>query len=253
MLRWGDCAALPVKVHPYIYDDDMEMSFEAIEWLLENSLSAPCLEALALNAIKTWAALEYGSDDASVVDDLIKNFSKYEPGEPRLSDDFLRSNAPGLKEAFDDADIEQNLALLKESLNDEFLRVRYGGLVDTGANSRELAFRISSSGKNWSDRITSFISEFGAAESITVVRDAEPFSNGAIQFYRSNSGIFFNKMPVDDFMRHPGELRTERNSILRNVLENQLFADLIENNNWIRLLDHKRILNTCPRHESMIE
>lgn len=47
MPRWGDCAALPVFVHPYIYDDDLKASFPGVEWLLENSLRTSCFRDLA--------------------------------------------------------------------------------------------------------------------------------------------------------------------------------------------------------------
>lgn len=244
MLRWGDSAALPVSVHPYIYADDMEASFSGIEWLLQNSLYPSYLKKLALDAIKTWGSLEYNAPKDAVADELKQIFSEYGFEETKLSEEFLGANASALRSADDNADIDQNLALLKEALDDEFLRIRFGGLVNTEEDSSELVFRISSVGKDWNKGILSFLSTFDKAKSITVVRDTEPFSNTPMHFYKSRSDSFYNKIPVDDFLVQPGELATKRKTALGRLLESQSFAEIIEkNSNREDLLHLKQILN----------
>lgn len=248
MLRWEDCAALPVFMHPYIYDDDMEASFPGLEWLLENSLRAFRFRDLALNAIRTWAALEYNCAGENLAEDLNRIFSAYRPEEPRLSEAFIRANAMAFSQADDDADIFQNLALLKELLNDEFLRVRFGGLVDTRVDSAELVFRPSSSSKDWTKKIVSFLEDFGRAESVTIVRDTDPFSNASMRFYQSDSGNFYNQMPVDVFLREPGALLAKRETAFGKFLANRLLADLLkEYPNREELLRLKKISNEQER------
>ena len=244
MLRWGDCAALPVYVHPYIYDDDLEASFPGIEWLLENSLYASRFRELALDAIGIWASLEYDCAGEDMADGLRRIFSEYGPEEPRLSEDFIQANALALSQADDDADISRNLALLKELLNDEFLRVRFGGLVDTRANSTDLAFRPSSSGKDCTEKIHSFLRNFGRAESVSVVRDTEPFSNTPMRFYKSDAGQFYDQMPVEIFLRQPGALFAGQETAFGKLLANRPLAELLDScPDREELLRHKRILN----------
>lgn len=248
MLRWGDCVALPVLVHPYIYEDDMEESFSGIQWLLENSLHASHFWDLALDAIRTWASLEYNCAEENMAEDLSRIFSDYGPEEPRLSEAFIRANAPALTQANDDADIFQNLALLKELLNDEFLRVRFGGLVDTRDDSAELVFRPSSSGKDWAEKIASFLKDFGRAESVTIIRDTEPFSNAPMRFYKSDSGKFYDQMPVDVFGRQPGALFVRQETAFGKLLENHPLAELLrEYPDREELLRLKEIANEQER------
>lgn len=244
MLRWGDCAALPVFVHPYIYDDDLEASFPGIEWLLENSLRASRFQDLALGAIRTWAALEYDCAGENAAEDWNRIFSEYGPEEPRLSETFIRKYTLTLTRADDDADIFQNLELLKELLNDEFLRVRFGGLVDTKVGSAELVFRPSSSGKDWSEKIVSFLRDFGRAESVTIVRDTEPFSGAPMRFYQSDFGKFYDQMPVEVFWRQPGALFAKQETAFGKLLADCLLADLLdEYPNREELLRLKKISN----------
>lgn len=241
MLRWGDEKALPVEVHPYIYPDDLEESLSGIVWLLQNTKAkSTVLRTLAGEAICMYLLLENDTTLDSLEDDVESLEDLTGTRLPRfMKEDIVDFYDSGTL----DVDIEKNLEFLKHSLDDEFLRIRFGGLVNTSSTSGELVFRISSSGKNWANKICKFIMEFGRATSITVVRDVPPFSSKPMRYYKGRSGVY-DRMDVDTFIMQPGNLVIEQKSRLSSLLERRLFADLIYGPyNMMHLLKWKHTLD----------
>ena len=90
-----------------------------------------------------------------------------------------------------------------DNLNNEFCRVRAGGLVDSGSNLGDIYFRISSTGFNWFDVIWAFVYENQhRIDNVTIVRDNNNFDN-SYDVYKHN-GAAIDKMPVDDFINLSG-------------------------------------------------
>lgn len=99
--------------------------------------------------------------------------------------------------------VPESLEILTEmvnrQLNEEFLRTRLGGLYYTTPGCRDLYFRISSHGFDWSGIISQWADKLSTlADTVTVVEDEE--STGQSRFYRNGKGE-----PLDRYPWDPGE------------------------------------------------
>lgn len=87
---------------------------------------------------------------------------------------------------------------INELLNQEFMRVRYGGEYDSSSSNYDIYFRISSVGFSWNKVIDEFLSNFGKKiTSITIERDAE--STGLDNVYKTSKGVPINSLPIDSY------------------------------------------------------
>jgi len=87
---------------------------------------------------------------------------------------------------------------LVDTLNQKFLRARYGGKKNTEPGNKDMYFRISSVGFDWFPLIRSFAEKRAdTIESVTIMRDAE--STGSEAFYRDDAGSAYDKMPLKEF------------------------------------------------------
>ena len=89
------------------------------------------------------------------------------------------------------------------SLNQRFLRARYGGRYDTVQGCRDMYFRVSSVGFDWFPIIRDFVKNYAdPIETVTIVRDFE--STGCEKYYVDSTNCLYNKMPVSDFLEGSG-------------------------------------------------
>lgn len=86
-------------------------------------------------------------------------------------------------------------SLVIEALNDEFLRARLGGMYDTVEDCRDMFFRVSGSGFDWTAVIKRFVRENAVRiDNITVLWDYE--STGRKDFFKDEKGRDINKIPI---------------------------------------------------------
>lgn len=86
-------------------------------------------------------------------------------------------------------------------LNQEFCRVRFGGIYDS-TTTKECVFRISSSNYNWLNTIYEFVTNHKSEiDEVTIVRDEE--ATGEFFYYKYKSE-YFNKMPTSEFLTLSG-------------------------------------------------
>ena len=87
---------------------------------------------------------------------------------------------------------------INEPLNQEFMRVRYGGEYDTNSSNKEIYFRISSTGFEWNRVIDKFLSDFGRTVTmITIEKDAE--STGSNNVYKTSKGVPIDRLPINSY------------------------------------------------------
>lgn len=224
MLR-QDGAAFPCKVHLYAMgDDDMSSEAEVASFLIATKSKDIELSELILDV---WMAMliEYKVSYDATADDIsncIKTCLQTLPYRLQTSlkiDEYLKihssqNNYSSVDELYSFLDdTRENIADLqtriRDSLNQQFCRVRYGGQYDTESNNSEIWFRISSVGFNWSDTIYLFVSEIRRKyniTSITICRDWESDNGGlstnniSDKFYKAKDGSIYCHMPISEFM-----------------------------------------------------
>lgn len=187
----------PVTIHPY-GSDDIEETAWAAEWLY-NHTSNNDTKQKCLQLIKYWIE-KIVCWDLDLSEPNVKEVSEY------LDDiGYIVVTGKFVKEHWDDIMAQQTIDNptnlnneVNKLLNNEFLRFRYGGRLDTEKGSKEAVFRISSSGFNWFNIIWEFVyNHKNEIDSVTICKDLE--STGKEDFYKHN-GKEFNKMPVDEFI-----------------------------------------------------
>ncbi len=171
-----DGKAIPCLVHTYGSKDALEETVYAAQWLCENSANAETRK-LAFAMIAAYGA----------------SLNAHRNGIRNLLIAIKERPYVFLEEAFVRAhmeDIQMDLRYSLQELNDlvcqrlsqEFMRARIGGMYDTEEGNRELFFRISSDGFDWSGIITRFLTtQASRADTVTVVRDHE--STGKFFYY----------------------------------------------------------------------
>lgn len=193
-----DGEAYPVKIHLYGSPDAYEETAWAAEWLYNHTTEDYTKEE-CLKIIHSWILNDVSTEfDKQEILDYIDDL-----GYLVVSKDFINKHFEDIKDA---NDINDDIQSLNEEvnylLNQEFLRARYGGRLDTQKGSREMVFRVSSSGFNWFNVIWEFVyNHKNEIDSVTICKDLE--STGKEDFYRHN-GKEFNKMPVDEFIALSG-------------------------------------------------
>lgn len=76
------------------------------------------------------------------------------------------------------------------------MRVRYGGMFNSSATSKELVFRISSVGFNWFNIIYVFVADHKReVQSVTIVKDEE--ATGYENYFYKYKGEVYDRMPID--------------------------------------------------------
>jgi len=220
MIR-NDGKAIPVTQHLYGNMDEVTETLFAGEWLYNNTNNSETKKAF-INLVACYARFYEGLEDAqTLISDLCDVIGTYPY--VYLTAGFVQAHSGEIEAAFDAcasggrSDIQVYSREVINELNQEFLRARYGGLYNTDKSSREMVFRVSSSGFNWYDIIWTFVYENkNLISSVTIVRDEE--STGmSNEFYRAKDGSLYNQMPVDDFLTESGNPVIETSDPVRKL------------------------------------
>lgn len=157
-----DGSIFPVVQHIYGNPLEMEETLFAAEWLYEHTdceKTRKDIEALVHRWIIQFSEERDGWEDREKVRQKIYRFIEKRPYRVitrRFVDklmDQMRNN-----ESLDKGmDMEKYSNQVIMDLNEEFMRVRFGGIYHTKSGNRKLYFRISSENYNWSTVIMRFI------------------------------------------------------------------------------------------------
>lgn len=196
----NDGRAIPVLQHIYASAEEAEETLAAAEWLYQNTGNRNT-RLLVLETIASWGWNVLGAERQQLLALIEKEIEK----KPYvfLTKPFIRSIGPGLEGILvQNVNMKSLYREVEQELNQEFLRVRYGGMYNTAASSKEIVFRISSIGFDWYKIIIAFMKQSSLpVEWITIVRDEE--STGAVNgYYRTkDTHVYYNQMPVAFFQK----------------------------------------------------
>lgn len=97
---------------------------------------------------------------------------------------------------------------IKDSFNQQFCRVRYGGQFNSVKGNNGIWFRIASVHYNWDNIIYQFtanmLNKFDI-EYITICRDPESDDSNDEYIYRAKDGTAYYNMPIDEFFSEEHE------------------------------------------------
>lgn len=183
-----DGEAFPCLQHLYGSTQDVEETLYAAEWLYHHTASGES-KRLVLDLIAAYGASLNSHRNA------VRNLLIAIKRKPYvfLTPSFVLKIADKLRFPVSDS-VESLNRRVMERLNEEFLRARLGGLYHTVPGCRDLYFRISSHGFDWSAAITRFLQESAdIIVTVTIVRDEE--STGDNRFYRDKTGNAYDRIP----------------------------------------------------------
>lgn len=227
MLR-NDYEAFPCKVHLYgMNDEDLSSEAEVASFLIATrskdiELAERVLDAWMAKLIEDTVSYD---DDAAGIRECIEqmlNLLPYKFAYPLTAEHYLAihdklGNYTDIDQYYEFLD-EVNGSILelqeniKQSINQQFCRVRYGGQYDTSAGNNTIWFRVSSVGYNWANAIYIFASKMKKSlhlDSITICRDYESDYgevNGKPEyFYKAKDGAVYYNMPIDEFLQEEHE------------------------------------------------
>lgn len=198
-----DGKAFACTSHYYADRDDAEDTLYAAEWLYKHT--ARCgTKHLILNLISAYAESlsrknsghEYTGYNGDTVHDLMIDIEDKQYN--FLTADFVLAVADKLPTGIN-MNVRELNSLVIEALNDEFLRARLGGMYDTVEDCRDMFFRVSDGGFDWTAVIKRFVRENAARiDNITVLWDYE--STGRKDFLKDEKGRDINKIPINEFI-----------------------------------------------------
>lgn len=221
----------PITAHIYCSGDGTLMGeAEAAEFLLVTKSAG---EAIAEVVIDTWIGLQIlklapmAPDHLDVDRFIIPAISQSQSlMEYKLSDSDMiaihhkcrnYSTIGELKDYLSEVDIDYMQTYIMTILNQQFCRVRYGGIYDSHGDP-ELWFRISSAGVSWTNTIYMFVSEFKHIQKvdyITVCRDrtsSDESSDGYVsednvKIYKAADGTLYLHMPIEEYLSEEHDAR----------------------------------------------
>lgn len=198
-----DGKAFACTSHYYADSEDAEDTLYAAEWLYKHT--ARCgTKCLILNLISAYAeglsrgdsGHEYPGYNGDTVHDLMIDIEDKQYN--FLTADFVLAVADKLPTGIS-MNVRELNSLVIEALNDEFLRARLGGMYDTVEGCRDMFFRVSGGGFDWTAVIKRFVRENAVRiDNITVLWDYE--STGRKDFFKDEKGRDINKIPISEFI-----------------------------------------------------
>lgn len=192
MLR-KDGKAIQVPVHAYGDEEDSEYVLMNAEWLYNNTTSNETKDDI-INLLAIYAV------NNDCVD--VYTFANYvaENDYLQIKVKFLEKIYNELEKAIDTTMSGKNYneeyynKKVIDDLNQEFCRVRAGGVYNSDGSLGDLYFRTSSKGFNWFDIIWEFVYNLykqNRVSTVTIVRDKES---------TKEDKVYYNRMPVDEFI-----------------------------------------------------
>lgn len=232
MLR-QDGEAWEVKQHLYVMnDDDLSSEAEVASFLIYSDSDDKDYCEYVLDA---WMGMliEYHVDfdsDSDSIDEMILNKVRSTPYQfpfPLSSSKLLEihhkcNNFTDTGELYDFLDnvrdhLSEIQTNIKQSLNQQFCRVRAGGKYNDESRGRNVQnytmwFRISSVNYNWANTIYIFVADHYRGlqtDSIFICRDYES-DNGddyskSEYFYKAKDGVPYYNMPIDEYLTEEHE------------------------------------------------
>lgn len=191
---------IPVDVHPYMDYDFVQMNLLSGLWFYEHTEDLIVKQAY-IDLIVCYAK-DSGFDATFDFKELLKSLETLCNNSPDFAK-FLKEHNTEIERSFNNkVKLKEVLDILVKESNQEFMRVRYGGVYKTEPGNRDIYFRISSVGFNWYNIIWQFVYDHKASiDFVTIVRDLASTNSG--EFYQGKSGIY-DRMPVNDFLMETG-------------------------------------------------
>lgn len=231
----NDGKEIPVKVHPYGNPEDCLETLYASQWLYNNTAHKE-VKDLVLTFIKTFAYEELGATENIIgeLEEWISNLPYIV-----LTKEFL-DKIPEVEDVpIGNLDNLNKMVCLE--LNQEFMRARFGGLVNTSVGSREMVFRISSNNFNWFNIIFEFVyRNRNNIGTVTIVKDEE--ATGYENYFYKHGGEVYNNMPVDDFIMQSGNPIIEEYKIKSQteLSKGNSYLNSFGNINYNRIIESKK-------------
>ena len=169
-----DGKIIPVVQHIYANPENVEESLSAAEWLYRYTLHKK-VKRMILMFIRTWALQELHCTLETIEEAIQKEIAK----RPYvfLTERFIEEHWEELasRELQEEQHTLQEYCLkVTLALNEEFMRVRFGGKYNTQPGCKELYFRISSENHDWRDAQQIFLRDVNPNyEELRVVVDEE--------------------------------------------------------------------------------
>lgn len=152
-----DGKVIPVVQHIYGNPLDVEETLFAAEWLYENtSCRKTRLDIGTLVYAWVLSISEEGKNQS-----ILPSVRKVIESRPYrfVTFEFVKKIVNGIREsdAGERENVEKCCRSVVMDLNEEFLRVRFGGMYYTESENRKLYFRVSSGNFDWSNVIADFL------------------------------------------------------------------------------------------------
>ena len=199
MLR-RDGKYFQLPVHPYGDSEDSEYMIMNAEWLYNHTANQKTRQDV-LNLLASYA-IENDCVDITTFADYI------------LEHDYLNIKIKFLQNIYNDLektiekilinakngniDLDAYNPIVINDLNQEFCRVRAGGVYDSDGSLGDLYFRTSSSNFNWFDIIWEFVYNLykqNKVKTVTIVRDKES---------TNEDKVYYNRIPIEEFITLSG-------------------------------------------------
>lgn len=255
----SDGEETPVRVHIYgneeafrkgysVTYEDLQETVDAAIWLYKNT-QYPETRKECIHFLAEWLDLATMTENSRIVDmyAMLDDGSLYK-GNTDWS--FIEGHESEINQ-YPIGDGSQAESLAKSVcilLDNEFLRVRKGGLYNSDGNST-MYFRVSSVGFNWFDIIFTMVYNH-KPKYVTVCRDYE--STGAEGVYRV-SGEVLDEIPYDDFINLKGrpvikgrsfqKMNRERRIALYEALNNRESKHLEKSFIYMSVLNTRNRIN----------
>lgn len=273
MLRQrGD--AFSVMHHFYVmYDPDLSSEAEVSAFLISTKSKD---QDLAKNILDCWMCyllrneIEEDYSEEEIIDSLeyvLKNLPyrfQYPLTISQLlnihtSQNNFTDGASLLQFANDvDSNLEELQSRIADSLNQQFCRVRFGGQYNS-KGTRDLWFRISSSGYNWANEIYTFTANHYQsldARYINICRDYES-DYGDVEgkpefFYKAKDGVPYKNMPILDYLTDEHDSRPIFSSTRISILmsKGHTFEDIYNKYGYYSKYGYdKELRNSMVRKE----
>ena len=203
MLR-NDGKLFPVDHHIYADPEDTDDILRAAQWLYLNTGCVQVRMIIArMYALWAWKR----KPRATALDTLVKYASENEGFFPDKS--FIEGQLGSALETMDHReklhpsgeDVDDYCSFALMWLNQEYLRVRYGGMYDSEKGCKDIIFRISSVGFDWYPYIQGFVGTTRLdIDTVTIVRDAESTGAGNAAYRALDGKHLYNRMPGREFL-----------------------------------------------------
>lgn len=223
-----DGKAFPVQVHLYpMQDEDLSSEAEVAAFIIKTGSKGQGISKYVLDA---WMAMlienvvNYDADSDDILHCISEQLGKLpykfayplsvaellaiHESENNYNDiDTLYEFIDAVRDKLSDIQLE-----IKQVINQQFCRVRYGGKYNSTAGNTGIWFRVSSIGYNWANTIYIFTIENYrqlGIETITVCRDPESDHGFSASdddyFYRAKDGAVYYNMPIEEFLQEEHE------------------------------------------------